>query len=179
MMRFALLLTLISAALTGSALPSAETRSQDESSLDDFQTQVVNTHNQYRSQYGAPNLSWSDSLYPATLQWAQQCNFKHSNGNGAYGENLAAGTGSAYGYTNGLQDWMNEASKYDYNNPGFSSATGHFTQVVWKGSKQVACAVANCPPGSIFTQASKMIVCRYSPPGNYAGEFPQNVGRPQ
>ena len=82
-------------------------------------------------------------------------------------------------------------AKYDYNHPGFSSATGHFTQVsfsskfplwpelidgypqvVWKGSKQVACAIANCGAGTIFGQPSKMIVCRYSPPGNVLGQFP-------
>ncbi|KAF8888246.1 CAP domain-containing protein [Infundibulicybe gibba] len=64
------------------------------------------------------------------------------------------------------------------NNPGFSSATGHFTQVVWKGTTQVACAVANCGAGTIFSQASGYVVCRYSPPGNVIGQFPQNVGRP-
>lgn len=67
---------------------------------------------------------------------------------------------------------MDEASKYDYNHPGFSSATGHFTQVVWKGSKQVACAIANCGAGTIFGQASKYVVCRYSPAGNVIGHFP-------
>jgi len=150
----------------------------DESLFDDWKNQVVNSHNKFRARYGAPNLSWSDALYPGTLQWAQQCKFQHSQGNGKYGENLAAGTGNAYGFNNGLQDWMNEASKYDYNHPGFSSATGHFTQVVWKGSKQVACAIANCRAGTIFGQASKMVVCRYSPPGNVIGHFPENVGRP-
>ncbi|KAI0086018.1 CAP domain-containing protein [Irpex rosettiformis] len=151
----------------------------DESMFDDWKNLVVNSHNKFRSKYGAPNLSWSDALYPGTQQWAKQCKFQHSQGNGKYGENLAAGTGNAYGFSNGLQDWMNEASKYDYNHPGFSSATGHFTQVVWKSSKQVACAIANCGPGTIFGQPSKMIVCRYSPAGNVIGHFPENVGRPR
>ncbi|KAI0804781.1 PR-1 protein [Irpex lacteus] len=150
-----------------------------EEMFDDWKNLVVSSHNKFRAKYGAPNLSWSDALYPGTQQWAQQCKFQHSQGNGKYGENLAAGTGNAYGFNNGLQDWMNEASKYDYNHPGFSSATGHFTQVVWKGSKQVACAIANCRAGTIFGQPSKMIVCRYTPAGNVIGHFPENVGRPQ
>ncbi|KIJ98325.1 hypothetical protein K443DRAFT_104102, partial [Laccaria amethystina LaAM-08-1] len=58
------------------------------------------------------------------------------------------------------------------NNPGFSPATGHFTQVVWKSTTQVACAMVNCGPGTIFPQASTYTVCRYTPPGNIQGQFP-------
>ncbi|KXN82228.1 Cell wall protein PRY3 [Leucoagaricus sp. SymC.cos] len=137
----------------------------------DWKTEVVRQHNAYRAHYGAPSLSWSDALYPGTQQWANQCKFQHSNGKGAYGENLAAGTGTAYGFSNGLKSWMDEASKYDYNHPGFSSGTGHFTQVVWKSSRQVACAIANCRGGTIFQQPSKYVVCRYNPPGNFAGRY--------
>lgn len=57
------------------------------------------------------------------------------------------------------------------NRPGFSSGTGHFTQVVWKSSRQVACAIADCRGGTIFQQPSKYVVCRYSPPGNFAGRY--------
>ncbi|KAL0947685.1 hypothetical protein HGRIS_013773 [Hohenbuehelia grisea] len=145
--------------------------------FEEWKNQVVREHNAYRSHYGAASLTWSDALYPGTLQWAQQCKFQHSNGQGKYGENLAAGTGASYGFTNGLKDWMNEASKYDYSRPGTSKGTGHFTQVVWKSSKQVACAVANCKAGTIFGQASKNIVCRYTPPGNFVGRYGDNVGR--
>ncbi|KAF8885325.1 CAP domain-containing protein [Infundibulicybe gibba] len=133
----------------------------DVAILEDWKNEVVKQHNAYRAHYGAASLTWSDALYPGTQQWAQQCKFQHSNGNGAYGENLAAGTGTTYGFSNGLKDWMDEACK----------------RVVWKNSKQVACAVANCRAGTIFQQASKNIVCRYSPPGNFAGRYPENVGR--
>ncbi|KIJ49947.1 hypothetical protein M422DRAFT_65847 [Sphaerobolus stellatus SS14] len=141
----------------------------------DWKTDVVKGHNAYRAHYSAPALTWSDALYPGTQQWANQCKFQHSKG--SYGENLAAGTGNAYAFRDGLKGWMDEASKYDWNHPGFSSGTGHFTQVVWKSSKQVACAIANCGGGTIFPQASKYVVCRYSPPGNYEGQYPANVGR--
>nr|QVT77448.1 pathogenesis-related protein 1 [Moniliophthora perniciosa] len=151
----------------------------DSALFEDWKQQVVRQHNEYRARYGAPNLSWSDALYSDTARYAGQCKFQHSNGGGKYGENLAAGTGNAYGFSSGLKSWMDEASKYDYNKPGFSTATGHFTQVVWKSSKQVACAIANCRGGTIFQQPSKYIVCRYTPPGNFAGRFAENVGRPR
>ena len=60
-------------------------------------------------------------------------------------ENLAAGSGS-YTVSDGIDAWNAEAKDYDPQNPTFS----HFTQVVWKGTKEVGCAFVTCPPGSIF-----------------------------
>ncbi len=57
---------------------------------------------------------------------------------------------------------------------------GHFSQIVWKGTTHVGCATQQCstlqnvgsdvPP--VFT------VCNYSPPGNYANEYGDNIGAP-
>ncbi|KAF8888247.1 CAP domain-containing protein [Infundibulicybe gibba] len=145
-------------------------------SFDTWKLRTVMQHNYYRTRYGANQLVWSDALYPATQQWANQCQFRHSGSGGTYGENLAAGYGE-YGFSTGLRDWMKEACAYPPN-PTFSPATGHFTQLVWKSTGEVACAMAHCESGTIFPQSSKFIVCRYSPPGNYLGRFSENVGRP-
>lgn len=72
--------------------------------------------------------------------------------------------------------WGNERLKYDYNNPGFSSATGHFTQVVWKQSTNLGCGWKRCHGGSGKANGY-YVVCRYTPPGNYQGRFKKNVGR--
>jgi hypothetical protein len=156
--------------------PEVIVNPDDEAMILDWKSDVINTHNNARAHYGAGKVTWSDALYPGTLEWAKQCQFKHSNGH--YGENLAAGSGSNYGFSNGFKDWMDESKGYNYNED-FQAGKGHFTQVVWKGSHQVACAIANCAPGTIFGQASKNIVCRYSPQGNIIGHFRENVGRPQ
>jgi len=58
---------------------------------------------------------------------------------------LAAGTGD-YTATDGINAWNDEAKDYDPNNPTYS----HFTQVVWKATKEVGCAIVTCPGGSIF-----------------------------
>jgi hypothetical protein len=42
------------------------------------------------------------------------------------GENLASGYQS---WAEVVGAWYNEQSEYSYANPGFSEATGHFTQV--------------------------------------------------
>ena len=66
----------------------SEDGEMDAAILADWKTEVVKQHNAYRAQYGAPALTWSDALYPGTQQWANQCKFQHSNGQGKYGENL-------------------------------------------------------------------------------------------
>ena len=66
----------------------------------------------------------------------------------------------------------------DFNNQGFSMDTGHFTQVVWKGSNKIGCAYADCPAGGLFDASYgpwRLISCMYNPPGNYEGQYEQNV----
>ncbi|KAF9027970.1 PR-1-like protein [Hymenopellis radicata] len=140
----------------------------------DLKAAVLAEHNVARADYGANDLTWNEDLYAGTLSWANTCKFQHSISGSKYGENLYATTAKGGDQIKAAVDsWMHEASKYDYNNPGFSQATGHFTQVVWKSTTSVACAVGQCAAGTIFDKAaSYYVVCRYSPPGNYKGQFP-------
>ena len=64
------------------------------------------------------------------------------------------------------QAWYDEIDDYDYENPGFSFGTGHFTQVVWKGTQKLGCA-----------EVGQFTTCRYEPPGNITnpGYFEANV----
>jgi hypothetical protein len=77
---------------------------------------------------------------------------------------LAAGYGSI---ADSVQAWYNEISDYDFNNPGYSDATGHFTQVVWVGSTEVGCAWVSCN-GENGTPGY-YLMCEYSPAGNVLG----------
>ncbi|KAF7317865.1 PR-1-like protein [Mycena kentingensis (nom. inval.)] len=133
--------------------------------------QYLDAHNSVRSAHGANALVWDDKLASAAQNWAYNCKFEHSQGAvGPYGENLAAGTGS-YSPAQGVQDWANEASEYNPNNPQFS----HFTQMVWKATTNLGCAVATC--GGIFDSGdpAQFYVCEYDPPGNVQGQYAQNV----
>ena len=119
-----------------------------------------------------PPLSWSNTLASAAQQWANQmasencANPRHS-GNG-YGENIAWGTGSyTPAFIVGL--WVNnEVPCFTYGTfPGCCSCTcGHYTQVVWRSTTDVGCAMVDCPGGGEFW------ICNYSPPGNYMGQYP-------
>lgn len=94
--------------------------------------------------------------------------------NNSYGENLYAKYGTGNITVTGLEpvkSWYDEVSMYNFNSHGFSSGTGHFTQVVWRGSKKLGVAKVENNKGQVF------VVANYDPPGNYQGQFEQNVPR--
>jgi len=140
----------------------------------DLAQQFLDAHNTARAQHGAAALTWSDELANAGESWANGCKFKHSGGSlGPYGENLAVQTGSLDA-AQAVKLWTDEVGDYDPSNPQPS----HFTQVVWKGSTQLGCAIVRCAPGTIFDSSygdSYYAVCEYSPAGNVIGQFAENV----
>jgi uncharacterized protein YkwD len=136
-------------------------------SLADLKSDMLGVHNNKRARHCVPVLKWSASLAEGAKAWAKNCKFQHSGGD--YGENLAMG--SPLSAKQSVRMWYNEVSSYNYGKPGFSARTGHFTQVIWKNSTEVGCGKAQCGGQNYF-------VCRYSPPGNFQGEFEENVPKP-
>ena len=144
-----------------------------------FITDLVNAHNAYRRRHGGPDVTWDPNLANVALanvnRNAADGTFLHTTEQGVsdpYGENI----GSQYGQNNPLYLvylWYNELYNpgYDFNNPGFSSGTGHFTQLVWKASTTIGCAYtkANDARGTYY------LACEYNAPGNVQGNFPANV----
>ncbi|KAH9025066.1 CAP domain-containing protein [Lactarius hengduanensis] len=157
---------------TSSTPPSSTPNSSGTVSSDDISA-YLSAHNTVRAQHGANPLTWSDELSAKAQQWADGCHFVHSGGTlGQFGENLAAGTGSGYTIATAVKSWTDEVSDYDPSNP----VASHFTQVVWKASTQVGCAVKDC--NGIFDPKfgiAHFHVCEYSPPGNVEGEYADNV----
>lgn len=90
-----------------------------------------------------------------------------------FGENVYAYFGSpisdSYAATNATKCWYSEEAHYNYSNPTSSTGKiGHFTQVVWKGSKEFGIGVARSG-NAIYVSGS------YDPPGNYRGAEKSNV----
>jgi pathogenesis-related protein 1 len=117
-----------------------------------------------------PPLSWSGALAGTAQGWADGCVFEHSGG--PFGENLYATTGSATP-TDVVGSWVEEVASYDYASNGCSGVCGHYTQVVWRSSAGLGCALANCTDNSPFGGGAwQLWVCNYDPPGNFIGERP-------
>jgi len=136
----------------------------------DVQT-YLQTHNSIRSQYGAVPVTLSNAAAEKAQEWADKCTNQHSGGTlGPLGENLAAGTGS-YSIAEAVKDWTDEVSEYNSNNPQPS----HFTQVVWKATTQIGCAVQTCDGIFAGFGAAQYYVCEYSVQGNVIGNFGANV----
>ncbi|KAK7690265.1 hypothetical protein QCA50_006920 [Cerrena zonata] len=137
---------------------------------DDIQRYLA-AHNSVRAQHGAKNLVWNATSAGKAQSWANRCQFQHSGGSlGPLGENLAAGFGGGYNIEKAIKSWTDEVSSYNPNNPQPS----HFTQVVWKSTTSVGCAVKTC--NNIFPGNDALFfVCEYFPAGNVIGQFPQNV----
>lgn len=143
-------------------------------------TEITNYINNYRSKHNSPPLAWDTTIASFSQDWANYLLsnnvFQHS-GSLLYGENLAYFQGYSLDMLSLIKKaidlWYNEITLYDFSNPGFSEATGHFTCLVWKNSTKFAIGYA-------YDDISKTveIVLNTSPPGNIAGQYQQNVLAP-
>lgn len=65
-----------------------------------------------------------------------------------------------------IQAWADEVVDYNYkkNTCAKDKLCGHYTQIVWRDTREVGCAKKNYTDGR---WKGVIWVCRYSPPGNY------------
>ena len=139
-------------------------------------------HNQIRSRLGIAPLRWSDTLAEYAQNRANRlarnnCRLYHGPA-GEYGENLY--WASSVQWSNGKKEvqtisarhvaesWEQEAADYDHQAKRCrkSAVCGHYTQMIWRNSKEIGCGMAVCDDkGQIW-------VCNYYPPGNFIGQSP-------
>jgi uncharacterized protein YkwD len=134
-------------------------------------TALLDAHNRMRAKHCAPPLEWSPKIAASAQKWADAlrdrgCMLGHSGGQ--YGENLAAATAGTMDAAAVVAMWYDELKHYPFRKGGFSMKTGHFTQVVWRGTTQVGCGRSQCNGMDVW-------ICQYNPPGNVQGEYRQNV----
>ena len=136
---------------------------------------IVESHNRFRAKHCAPPLKWSKRIASTAQSWANKlkkrgCSLVHS-GNPSLGENIFfGGPPGAIDLKTAVDAWYEEIENFNFKSPGFSTDTGHFTQVVWRDTVEIGCGAAVCPEGDI-------LVCNYSPGGNVQGQYKDNVSR--
>ena len=142
----------------------------------DFDTQeMLAARNRWRKTVGVPPLAWSAGLAASAQKWADhlrehnECRMQHSKPDGQYGENLY--WGSALAWSDGRREVQKAGERADYDYRSNSCAAGkmcgHYTQVIWKTTTTIGCAVAVCEDSR-----EQIWVCRYQPPGNWVGKRP-------
>ncbi|TFK68194.1 PR-1-like protein [Pluteus cervinus] len=150
--------------------PNLESVRGSQAQIDGF----LSTHNEVRAAHGADPLAWSVPLADLAAAWADSCLFEPSGGTlrtAPYGENVVAATGF-FPITAAVNAFTQDAGQYNPASPTFS----HFTQVVWKSTTQLGCAISRC--NGIFDPSlrrASLYVCLYDPPGNVLGEASQNI----
>lgn len=135
---------------------------------------ITAAHNRVREPLGLPPLTWSDELARFAQKWAdklqrQGCDLRHRPRSGPdaqrYGENIFSMTGHAPTAAEVVDTWAAEVKDYDAKKNTCKGVCGHYTQIVWRKSQRLGCAMAACGDTEVW-------VCNYDPPGNYLGQRP-------
>ena len=140
---------------------------------------VLGMHNDERQSLGLTPLAWDSALAQDAAQYARQMavtnRFQHSpRASRAVpsGENLWMGPRRLYGYETMIGAFLDEKRLFrrggklpDISMSGRWEDVGHYTQMIWRGTQKVGCALAE-------GQNYDYLVCRYFPAGNAFGKGP-------
>ena len=149
-------------------------KSSTNFSFSQFEKEALDTHNYYRRKHHAPPLTINRDLTKIAQKYAERLlatrSFEHSGNkyNGkSMGENLYYCSGKVATGEIASYEWYNEIELHNWKKE-FQSATGHFTQLIWKSTKEVGFGVAH-------KDKTYYVVANYFPAGNVKGEFATNV----
>lgn len=144
----------------------------------DLDDRLLAGHNRERAELNLPQLAWNPQLAKSAHRWADHLavtgKFEHSPnrpGKPLQGENIWGGTVGAYTPEAMVGLWTDEKSAFVYGIFPGNSTTGkvadvaHYTQMVWKNTREVGCAVAR-------NAREEILVCHYAQPGNIIGRKP-------
>jgi hypothetical protein len=140
---------------------------------------LLAAHNRERAEHGIPRLLWDEKLARSAQRWAEELgrrgSFEHApaeeRGEGREGENLWAGSRASFTPEAMVSGWIAEKryfkpGVFPHNSrTGNVADVGHYTQLMWRQSTNVGCAVAT-------GQEEDVLVCRYSAAGNVTGQKP-------
>lgn len=148
---------------------------QAQDRLGNFDARILATHNEERARLGIAPLRWSPTLAANAAQWAVHLStlnaLEHDGSLDIEGENLWRGSKDAYTPEDMVMLWIDERAAFqngvfpDVSISGQWEDVGHYTQVIWRTTAQVGCALA------VAGGEDEVLVCRYMEGGNFEGEM--------
>ena len=154
----------------------AENSSRHENRMNDrLAVRLLDRHNREREALGLPRLKWNRALEREAKVWghelAKRGRLEHADQRtrNSTGENLWMGSRGQWDVMVGLDMMIDEKRLYRHGNFPEISSTGkwadvaHYTQIVWRDTKEVGCSVVN-------DRGWDVLVCRYWPAGNVWGQ---------
>ncbi len=144
-----------------------------------LESRVLAAHNRERATLGIAPLAWDAKLAEDAAAWGRHLtrvgrlvHYKEDpDDDDPQGENLWAGTRGYYNLESMVGLWI--AEKKNFRDGVFPANTrtgrlddvGHYTQLMWRSSGTVGCAV-------VTGRRDDFLVCRYAEGGNVIGERP-------
>ncbi|CAF3921537.1 unnamed protein product [Rotaria sp. Silwood1] len=172
------------AAATTIAINNSSTTTSSTYSL--FEQQAMTQTNIDRTNYCAAPLTIDPNVTAIARNYSQYlCSINRMvhSGNTYQGQSLGENLWSVWSSVpininsiNGswpVTSWYNESVYYNFSSPGFSSSTGHFTQLVWQSTTVFGISIC-----CISNNTQCYVVANYYPAGNYGNQFAQNVLHP-
>ena len=146
-----------------------------DTDLETIRENILIKHNYYRKRHQVGDLVRNSDIEKIAQQHSEYLAsigvLKKSRNNYkgyALGENLYICPGCTT--VTGIDDsktWYEVYFLYKYDSPGYSSETDHFTQLVWKDSRDLGC-------GASCQKSICIITCNYYPAWNYLDQFISN-----
>lgn len=137
---------------------------------DNLDARLLAAHNRERMAADVPPLRWDARLAADADKWARELAatgaFEHAEDT-EHGENLWMGTRGHFAPEAMVGLWIEEKVHYRPGpfSAGDAPAVGHYTQLMWRDTRHVGCAVAEGVEDDV-------LVCRYAQAGNILGERP-------
>ena len=162
----------IAAALAATAAVATPLAAQG---VNPFAMRLLEAHNEARADVGVPELRWSYRLAQDAQDWAEHLARREQLVHGSIderkgqGENLWMGQAGYFSAEDMIGGFVGE--RRHFRNGEFPAVSrtgqwrdvGHYTQIVWRGTQEVGCAVAR-------GRTNDVLVCRYWPAGNTYGQ---------
>lgn len=134
-------------------------------------------HNAERTRLGLPPLAWNSALARDAGDYARKMlargQLRHASPSDRKnnGENLWMGTAGAWDSAAMVGMFLDERRYFrpaafpDVSLTGNWTDVGHYSQIVWRETREVGCALDT-------GNGKDVLVCRYHPAGNIAGKSP-------